>query len=221
MMQKFLLGQLAATSRKDVLHILSNDSTAKILFVGDTFGYENDIKIYRMIPVPALTPNYEVMESDINGDMNEFMQKYSVYLNSEEAKMYFAAIVTALHRGKNILIFFPPEASGLKYQQALLDIISYNFGIVANTDNTHFAYNENYNQQNLNMMYYYNTISPQEYLLLSNNMFDSMMNKLLYDMKIPVGANTDKKTVYDYLNQYRIDMKTKDKILIKPFVREI
>lgn len=216
-------GQLASTSDPNMVQYISAEPNAKIIFVGDPVGYEDHIRYFRMIMGSPFIPDYSCIEADINGDANEFNNKYNMYLSSEPAKMYFATIMAALIVGKNILLFFPPEIKGLQYPNALLNHIMVNYGIQTRTQNIPFGYNDAYTPKNAAMMYAYNVIDPQTYLRLAGETFLSMSDKLVMDMQIPISdmRALQSKELYDYLNNYRLKLLSTDQPLIKPFTREV
>lgn len=217
---KLVNAELAMTTNINVAQMIATEPNAKIIFVGDTVGYEQVIQYYRMIPASPLVPDYSVMEADINGDDNEFKHKYACYLSSEPAKMFFATIIAALGMGRNILLFIPPEANGLKYPVALMEYMWFTYGLQTRTESIPFGYNESYTPQNAAMLYMYNMISPAQYLMVAGENF-GMIDKLIYDMKLPISNTTDPNKVYAYFNEYRLDMLKHGKELQKPFVRGV
>ena len=63
-------------------------------------------------------------------------------------------------------------------------------------------------------------ISPAQYLMVAGENF-GMIDKLIYDMKLPISNTTDPNKVYAYFNEYRLDMLKHGKELQKPFVRGV
>lgn len=216
-------GELASTSDPSIIQFIASEPNSKIIFVGDPAGYEDQIRFYRMIMASPFVPDYQVIEADVNGDMNEFNTKYNLYLSSDPARMYFATIIAALIVGKNILLFFPPEVKGLQYPNALLTHILMNYGIQTRTPEIPFGYNDAYTPNNAALMYHYNVIDPQTYLRLAGETFFGMSDKLAFDLRIPVSDPVifKSKEMYEYLNSYRLNLLKTDQPLIKPFTREV
>lgn len=222
-MQTLINAQLAATSDMNLVQSISAEPNAKIIFVGDPAGFENIINYYRMIPATVLVPDYAAMEADINGDYNEFLQKYTFCLQSVPAINFFVTIIAALNQGRNILLFFPPEAGGLKYPTALLEYIFRVYGIQTRTEQIPFMFNENYAQYNIDLLYSYNIIGPAQYLLLSGDKF-TMVNKLIQDLRIITTQLADPNAINlirNELNEYRLRMENYGGYLERPFSREV
>lgn len=218
-----LKGQLAATTDPNMVQFISKEPNAKVIYIGDPIGYEDYIRANGIIVATALVPDYKALDADINGDMNQFMQLYYTQLSEKYSMMYFATILAALVVGKNILLFFPPDSTGLHYQEVLLGFIFNKLGIQTRTDNVKFGYNDAFTPTNAALMYDFNVVDPPTYLRLAGESFVNMIPKLVYDMHIPVADPSvfRSKEMYDYLNSYRINLLKTDKPLIKPFVREI
>lgn len=220
---KFIQGELAATNDPNLVQYIAQDQNAKIIFIGDPAGYNQQVLSMHLIVAGPLAPDYTVMEADVNGNQSEFAQKYSLYLQSEPAKMYFATIIAALMLGKNILLFFPPEGAGLKYPDYLLQYILSVYGIQTRTDNVQFAYNDQYTPQNVAFLYNYNLVDPQTYLKYAGESFVNMIPKLAYDIRIPTRSPMDFKSpqMIEYINAYRVNILNTGQHLIKPFTREV
>lgn len=221
-----LKGEIASTFDLDLVDIISKESQdIKIVFVGDSCGYENYIRYYRMILASPLAPDYRLLEIDINGTKEEFVNEYYRYLFSEESKMYIATLLMASILGKNILLYFPKETIGLNFPIVLLDHLFKVYGIQTRTETIPFGYDENFTPQNLALIYGYNIMTPYDYLMMAGNSFTIMAPKLVYDLKIPYTQNpnnpNDLSHVYKYLDDYRLRMLQYNRPLIKPFNMEV
>lgn len=221
-----LKGEIASTFDLDLVDIISKESKdIKIVFVGDSCGYENYIRYYRMILASPLAPDYRLLEIDINGTKEEFVNEYYRYLFSEESKMYIATLLMASILGKNILLYFPKETIGLNFPIVLLDHLFKVYGIQTRTETIPFGYDENFTPQNLALIYGYNIMTPYDYLMMAGNSFTIMAPKLVYDLKIPYTQNpnnpNDLSHVYKYLDDYRLRMLQYNRPLIKPFNMEV
>ena len=123
------LGSLLRTNNIQEVQMASVNPNTKILFVSDPEGYQDMIRQLRMVVASAWVPDYNVMEADLNGDINEFTLKYLDYLNRPESQVMFATILLALYQKKDLVMYFPPEALDFKYPDTLMQYIYDNYGI--------------------------------------------------------------------------------------------
>lgn len=214
-------GQLGATFDIGLVQVVAPEPNTKIVFVGDSVGYEDIIKMYNMVHGSILMPDYPTMEADINGDNTEFHQRYYTLLETEVPRMFFASLFTALYQGKNIMIYFPKEAKDLKYPYALLSYIASMYGIQAAIDSVRFQLspaivNVAY------VMYYFNLILPNQFIILSGDYYTKMLPKLATDMGMGhiLGDPQKEQFFIQQINAYRDSMLRSGKYLNKPFMRE-
>ena len=219
----FINGSIAATMDPKVVEYNSmNNPNCKVIFVGDTVGYDDMIRYYRILVASPFVPDYNVMEADIEGTIYEFRQKYAEYLSSPAAVQYFATILTALHIGKFILLFFPPETNGLKYPIELLSYFAmrYGFTVAFPEMGIQFAYDYSFNEYNASLLYEYNLITPEDYIqYMSPNNINYA--KVVVDMRLPVKPNTNIETVVNWILGYRDRILKANKPLIRPFNLEV
>lgn len=215
----FYKGSLNATFDINILGQAIQDPTASPIYVGDPVGDEQLINQYNLIVATVLLPSYDTMAADIEGDPKEFMARYTNdIMNNKAAFDFICTIITAIHKGKNVVLYFPHSSNGLKYPGALLEIFSSMFGLAAaNEDNAQFMAHPAFIRQNVNHIYGLSLISPEEYLYYTPCFMD-MIDKLVYDLGIMV-ENPDK--LYDYFAGYQKDMHMKQAILKKPFARRV
>lgn len=211
-------GQLAYTSDLNLVQLMVQDGKSKVIYVGDPIGQEQTIQFYNMVIGSILIPDYNTMECEINGDINGFVNKYCQYLSSESPNMFIRTIIAALYKGTNVLLFFPPQAQGLKYPEILLNYLFEYHGIQCGGPDRQFMYNHAFDNINAASLYNMNIISPQEYLLLAGPNFMEMANKIADDMGIYVNNVGE---LFNYLSEYQQRLMNSDKILIKPFSREV
>lgn len=185
-------GELGFTTNIQLVKSVSLDPNVKIIYVGDTLGAENLISYYQMIPGTLLVPEFSVMEADVNGDMQEFVEKYYAQLSNEPAFSYLITLLTAMHRGKNVLIYIPPEAGGLKYPTVLAQFIDERFGIQSAWDNIPFAFKPEYTVYDADMMYSINLLGPYEYISIVPEPSVPALKKLSYDLMCAVDFNDPK-----------------------------
>lgn len=199
-----------------------NNNNCKIIFVGDTTGYDDMIRYYHILTASPLVPDYTVMEADIEGTLLEFQAKYTAYLQSSAATQYFITILAALHMGRQILLFFPPECQGLKYPLQLLNHISTMYGITVGFPEygITFSYDIRYDPQNANLMYAYNLITVEEYLLFSGkNPID--YNKVIIDLHLFGDKDCTINDFVSFIDAYRNNIVQAGKPLIRPINMEV
>ena len=171
MIPKLLSGQMAASNDLALAQqLVMMDPNTKVIFVGDTIGYEEVIKNNNFVAASLLVPDYRIMEMDVNGQLNEFSSYYMSYLSSENPSMLLATIFLAMHQGKNILLFFPPQAEGLNYPMVLLNYLKGRFGITVSDGRVPFSVDSNLNYAISELMYTFNYITPQLHLIYTGNM---------------------------------------------------
>lgn len=217
-------GMLISTSDIQYVQAAAIDPNTKIMFMGDPEGQQQLIQNLRLILATPWIPDYLVMEADINGDPNEFAAKYIDYLNREESQMMFATLCTALYRGKNIILYFPPESMEFKYPTFLTqNYMVYNFGIRAATAQSPFNFDSRYGDKVAYLMYFYNTITPIEFILMTESMDINSLTKVIVDMRIPVTGDISKnpKPILDWIEEYKQRMLAAERELQKPFMAEV
>lgn len=211
-------GQLAFTSDISLVQILVQDGKSKVIYVGDPIGQEKTIQYYNMIIGSILMPDYNTMECEINGDLQGFVNRYYAYLSSESPNMFIRTIIAALYKGTNVLLFFPPQAQGLHYPDALISYLFEVHGIQCGGPNRQFVYFHEFDHINAGCLYDINLLSPLEYLLIAGDKFMEMSNKLANDLGIYV-SNVGE--LYKYLYNYQQKLMSSNQMLIKPFCREV
>lgn len=216
-------GMLISTSDIRYVQAAAIDPNTKIMFMGDPEGQQQMIQNLKLILATPWIPDYLVMEADINGDPNEFAAKYTDYLNREESQMMFATLCTALYRGKNIILYFPPESVEFKYPSFLMQYLLYNFGIQAATPQVPYNFDNRFGDKVAYLMYYYNTILPTEFILMTKSMDINSLTKVIMDLRIPVSGDISKnpKPILDWIEAYKQRMIAAEKELQKPFMIEV
>lgn len=219
----FINGTIAATmDPKVVEYNAMNNPNCKIIFIGDSVGYDDMIKYYRILVASPFVPDYNVMEADIEGSIYEFRQKYAEFLSSQAARQYFATILAALHMGRFILLFFPPESNGLKYPIELLSYFAMMYGItVAYPElGVQYVYDTSFTERNASILYEYNLIPPEDYLQYVQPRNINYM-KVIMDMRLQVKPNTSMDTVINWVSKYQDRILKANKPLIRPFNLEV
>lgn len=219
-----LSGMLISTSDIQYVQTAAIDPNTKILYLGDPEGQQQLLQNFHMIVAGSWVPDYLVMEADLNGNVGEFEAKYIDYLNREESQMLIATVFTALYKGKNIILFFPPETVEFKYPAFLLQYLLCNYGIrAATSNNVPYGFDSRFGDKAAYIMYFYNTISPIEFILLTESMDINSLRKVIVDMNIPVTGNivANPKPVLDWIEEYKQSMLKEKRELIKPFMIEV
>lgn len=211
----YLTGSLNATFDQNVLNAVAADQTSVIVYVGDPNGQEDFINYYKMAVATVLLPSYEAMAADIEGTPEEFLQRYTDGIMKNEAATYFiATMMTAIYRGKNVVLFFPLTAADLKYPTALLDILKIYYGLYASDGVNAFWFDQTKSDSICDLMYMYDLITPQEYLFYADK-FISMRAKLVYDLPL---NNLRPEVIDQFLATYKANMIKSNRLLEKPFI---
>ena len=211
------LGAFLVTNNIQEVQMASVNPNARILFVSDPEGYQDLIRQFRMILVSAWVPDYNVMEADLNGDPNEFACKYLDYLNRPEAQAMFATILLALYQKKDLIMFIPQEAWEFKYPNFLIQYIYNNYGIAIGNQNTSF--NEAFADKIASILYAYDFITVQDFILHTNSMTSNDLVKVMRDLNIPpIFDLNNPKPILDYIERYKQSMLKENKILVKPCI---
>lgn len=214
-------GQLGATFDINLVQTVASDLNTKIVFVGDSAGYENVIRMYNMIVGSILMPDYPTMEALINGDTTSFHNMYYSLLETEVPRMFFATLFTALYQGKNVMIYFPQEAKDLQYPYALLSYIAGVYGIQAAIESVRFQLTPAIVNAAC-VMYNFNLIYPNQFIVLSGDYFTKMLPKLIMDMGMEhiLGDQQKEQSFAHQIKLYQNNMLQSGKYLTKPFMRE-
>lgn len=199
---------------------IKNDPNVRVLYVSDTEGV--DIKQLGFISGAALVPDYNTLSEYINGNINAFTEKYTIYLNMPVQSNYIAAILTALVRGINIIFYFPTDTLDLYYPKYLQDFILCNFGITASSRTTQFNYDSRFDDKILNFIYTEGAISCNEFLLNCTNADQESILKLIHDYQLcpPTGPNKDMSVYINILKEKKEVMKRAGKPLTSMFLME-
>lgn len=198
-----LKGMLFATSSiEEVQQHVMNGS--KVLFIGDPTAEQDFIQRFNMIVAMPLVPDYNIMSKDIEGEFGAFDIEYDNMLSEEPAAQFFAAIITAMFKGFNVVLYFPKCCLGLRYVNNLLFYIQSQFGIIAQTKTTKYMYIESFDGFNVALMYANNTINGYEFLLYFSGQMDIYLaKKLIYELK-PFAKNpNDINSYLETLTEYR------------------
>ena len=183
-----------------------------VVYVGDTTTL-SPMDRDRMAIATALFPDYKTLAAQIEGNMQEFYSRYIQILSEQPAIEFFAVMLAALYGGKNVVMFFPPEAGDLEFIQVLLEFIRMNFGITPQTKSTQYMYDIKFNTRNAELMYLNNLISPQDFVLIADKLDSTVLTKLVYDIKPYVANPNDINDYMIWFNHYKKAMMDEGKPL--------
>lgn len=216
------LGSLLRTNNITEVQMASVNPNTKILFVSDPEGYQDIIRQLRMVVASAWVPDYNVMEADLNGDINEFTLKYLDYLNRPESQVMFATILLALYQKKDLVMYFPPEALDFKYPDTLMQYIYDNYGICVGNSSYRPEFNQLYSDRIYSILYSYSFIPVQDFILGTTTMDINDLVKVIQELQIPIDSTKNiylnPKPVLDYIEAYKQSMLQTQKILFKPMI---
>ena len=214
MKEKFINAPMILTSNIVAVQCHIGDPNVKTVFVGDLANYdENAIINYGMIPASILLPDYDTMALEVNGDISSYESRYHAYLDSGTAFEMILALIAALMKGTAIILFVPPEASGLMYPITLMEHFLYRFGIQIAFENIPFAYQENFTPIIVKYMYLNDLITPVEYLYYAGSSWCTaeILKKLTADSRLVL----TEQEAYAYFSNMQADI-LKENTTISP-----
>lgn len=216
-------GVLTFTSDINIAQFASRDPNARVLYLSDTEGI--DIKSLGFLSASALVPDYNILSDIINGNIPAFTQKYTEYLNMPVQSNYIAAILTALVRGINIVLYYPKDVEELYYPKFLQELFSVNFGISPSTRTSNFMYyGDSYDDNILNFIYHEGAIPCNEFLLLCTNADQDNILKLIHDYQLcspEKGPTKDISYYISILREKKDIMKKAGRPLVSMFSMEV
>jgi len=155
----------------DIPLICNNESSAVLVLTDD----REQFKYSGFLTVGALLPNYEALSAEVEGRYQEAEMYYTAYLNSSTPQRLLAIIMAALHSGKDICFFIPPnESQSFRFGYMLLNYMRNVYGITiadgmcleqGYSESPLVDMNPNYEAIRLNTMYNYGVIDITQYLL--------------------------------------------------------
>lgn len=196
-----LKGQLWATSDMSLV-MQAITRGFKAIYLGDPISLEPNLKDC-FVTATSLTPDYQTMSLQVDGDENAFVNMYIASLNSKAAVEMFSVIFACLYKGTSIIFYLPPESSGLNFVQYLLQFIEMNYGITTKTNTTEFAFNPSFSGRIAELMYINNLISSQEFLINSDSLDDISLRKLVNELHPMVKDPTDINDIVKWFSNYK------------------
>lgn len=200
----FLNGQLWATS--DIVTV--NQAMAqgfKIVYLGDTLLLEPGYK-ERFVSGVCLTPDYEALSLQVDGNINGFISLYAASLNSKAAIDMISVILACLRSGTNIMLFLPEESADLNFAQYLLSFIELNFGVTTQTKTSQFAFNPAFTSKVSTLIYLNDMMTAQEFLVNSDTLDEFTIKKLVVELHPMVKNPEDINCIMDWFRKYKDEL---------------
>lgn len=211
MNNNFINAQMMLTSDMMIVQQHMGDPSTKSVFVGDLTNYAEIVNSYGMIAASILLPDYDTMALEVNGDIADYESRYHAYLDSAPALEMILALIAALMKGISVILFVPPEASGLLYPITLMEHFLYRFGIQIQFNNVAFAYNDAFTKYTVKYMYLYNIITPIEYLYYSGQ--DWYTPEILRKLSADSCVSLPEKEAYLYFLEMQRDIYVKNNMI--------
>ena len=178
----------------DIPLICNNESSAVLVLTDD----REQFKYSGFLTVGALLPNYESLSAEVEGRYQEADMYYTMYLNSSTPQRLFAIILAAMHTGKDICFFVPPnESQSFRFAYSLMVYMRNRFGVIVADglclqqgfpESPMVDMNPNYEAIRLNLMYNYGVIDIAQYLLCyPSNLYacDKVYKDIMMQYRIP------------------------------------
>lgn len=198
-------GQIFATSDMGVVDTAARTGY-KLIYVGDQLEMPQG---YKFVNAIMFTPDYKTMSAIIEGNQQRVAENYYASLQTPQAEELFAIIIGALRSNSQIMIYFPNETLQLKYPYLLLEHMLNKYGIRVGDNNNPFIYNPAYDTSNFRLLYLYNLVTWQEFILNTEDLDDFTIAKLKQELcqqfNIPVNISN-----IDMVNEIQ---KIKDKLI--------
>ena len=199
-----LKGQLWATSDMNLVNQAMIQGF-KVIYLGDPISVDPGYKD-KFVVATSLTPDYQTLAMQVDGNLDGFIQMYMTSLNSKAAMDMMSVILVCLYKGINILFYLPPEATSLNYVQYLLQFIELNFGVTTQTKTSQFKFDPVFFNRIIELLYLNDLVSSQEYLINSSSLDDLTLRKLVIEMHPMVNDPTDIKQIIAWFSNYKDEL---------------
>lgn len=96
---------------KIVTDIMIHNGTVKVINLDE----ENAVPMLcdennpQVVPGTILLPPVEALWAIIDGNNDQFVQIYYMYLTSPDVMQYIATLITSMYQGTNLIIYYPEE----------------------------------------------------------------------------------------------------------------
>ncbi len=156
-----LHGDIRITSNIDEVNKLM--FTHRIIFIGEPIP--EIMQSTNAISASLFIPPYEIIMSEMDGKLDEFVNAYVLYLNGRECSEYIALIIRALYEGTNILLYLSKDESETLYSKILLKFLNQQYGIVVSIGDIPSMFIQSYSSIICNFLYSFNLMSAEEFFL--------------------------------------------------------
>ena len=196
-----LRGQLWATSDFNLVE-QSLRQGIKVIYLGDPISI-NPMYKDAFVIATSLTPDYQTMAMQVDGNEQAFAQMYIASLNSKAAVEMMSVIFACLYKGTSIMFYLPQEAAGLNFIQYLLQFIHNNYGIQTQTKTTQFSFDPAFTGRIIELLYINNLVSAQEFLLHSESLDQISLRKLVAELHPMVKDPSDINEIIKWFSNYK------------------
>lgn len=207
-----LPGQLWATSDINLVN-QAYANGFKVLYLGDPVSMDPAYKDI-FIMATSLIPDYNAMSMQVDGNEQGFIQMYTASLSSKAAMEMISVIIAGLYSGKNIIMFLPPEASGLNFIQYLLQFIHYNYGIETQTKSTAYSFDPTFSSKIAELLYLNSFINAQNFLIASDSIDDLVLRKLVNELRPAVKDPRDINQILKWFSDFKNALLSSNKQLV-------
>ena len=147
---------------------------------------------------------------------------YIEYLCSKEPDMFICAMLAALLKGINILIYLGPDEANMPFVGVLTQYLWNTYGIGPGTDSSRYTINIGMEHVVLSKLYLYDLINYQELFVLyppGVKLEEYVIPKLMYELN-PYVETPSKEAYEEYFNNFKERIKqNNNRILINPITR--
>lgn len=199
------------TDQNEALQMSLNNG--KIVCISNEFNnYPEFVNATGACIGSILTPPYECLSYEIDGDLIAFKQSYLNYLNTKECINFIAVMLRSVYNGTNIVLYLTPDEATMAYSRVLLEYLFGSFGIVVGQYGVPFSYNAAMGMNLYELFMSFDIMTPGEFLaewynFMNYNPSDLTLTKLIYhDNPYVVRPDGLPPTLEDFRNYYRYAM---------------
>lgn len=199
------------TDQNEALNMALNNG--KVVCISNEFkNYPEFVNATNACIGSILTPPYESVTYDIDGNYQAFEQSYFNYLNSKECINFIAVMFRAMYNGSNIILYLTPDEAQMSYAGALLKFLFISFGIDVGSSMKPFTFNP-VMSMNINELFMsFDLMTPNEFIaewynFIDYNPSDLTLSKLVFhDNPYIVRPDGQPPTFDDVRNYYKAMM---------------
>lgn len=174
----------------------------KVIYVGDVQSITPQERDAYVV-ASYLVPDYAALSAHIDGNEQEFVRLYYLGLSSKPAMEMFAAIIACLYKGYNVVFYIPQSEETLDFIEYLLKFIEFNFGIMTQTRTTPFAFNQEFIDKDIELLYLTNLVTYQEFLQITHNLDDVTIDKLIQEVNPPEELRNDREKLVKWFSNLK------------------